>query len=245
MKKICRRLTAVALTAVISMSGAVTIHAQEYDDNGVYTECGTFDTDKESIEDFFAEYGYIPELKGGVSTSQDMLENDISPYSISFPIPGYEAGKYFSKTGAECKCHGQPKTDGTKYSCDTTWQGNCDCRVYNGGIQCHGFAQFVYNYIKGYNPSPTDKNIMLSPSSAKSMLLGLPKGTFLRLYVKGKLKSNEESSVRHSVIISSTSPSGITVYHANYGGNCKIAITTFTWESFASNYPYLYSIASA
>lgn len=174
-----------------------------------------------------------------------MLENDISPYSISFPIPGYEVGKYFSKTGTECKCHGQLKSDGTRYYCDTTWQGNCDCRVYSGGIQCHGFAKFVYNYIKGYDPSLTNKNISLSPSSAKSMFLGMPKGTFLRLYVNGSEAPTSDNAVRHSIIISSTSSSGITVYHANYGGKCKIAITTFTWESFVSNYPYLYSMASA
>lgn len=163
------------------------------------------------------ELGYVPD--DGLGTPAVYLERDFSQLFNLYP-----SGSYFSNTGKACTCH----------PCTTSAPG--DCTVFDGAIQCAGFARKVYYETHGkYVSSLTTKNMSLTAQNAKSLFLNAPRGTYL--YTKTK------SGVKHYITLISTSNSGVTVYHANYGGPCLVAYENYTWENFAAAFPYLYSYA--
>ena len=148
--------------------------------------------------------------------------------TTSFPLSNYPEGSYFSSTGSACTCHSW---------CD--WNSNCTCLKFDNSTQCAAFAKYIFYLAKGYHYSSgttTGKYTSLTSSNAASNLKGLSTGTYIRV-----MTSN---GYDHSLAIVSTSSNGITVYHANYGGACKVRYQTYTWANFATAFPYLYYYVS-
>lgn len=210
-KKLAKR-TAGAVSAVLSavmlISSSVAAAAEETDPCNGESDAYCVDC---------GELGYVPD--DGLGTPAVYYARDFS-YLFSL----YPDGSYFSNTGAACSCH----------PCTLAKPG--DCTVFNGAIQCAGFARKVYYETHGRNvPSLTSKNMSLTAANAKNLFLNTAQGTYLRTQTK--------SGIEHYITIITTTDRGVTVYHANYGGPCLVRYENYTWENFAAAYPYLYSYA--
>ena len=198
----------IALAAVVMLSASAFAAAEE---NGLHDgDPGVYCVD-------CGELGYVPD--DGLGTPAAYYERDFSYLFYLYPN-----GSYFSSTGKACTCH------------PCTLEKPGDCTVFNGAIQCAGFARKVYYETHGRNVSSlTSKNISLTAETAKGLFLNTAQGTYLRTRTK--------SGVEHYITIITTSDKGLTVYHANYGGPCLVKYENYTWENFAAAFPYLYSYA--
>lgn len=211
-KRLARKtagMVSVALAAVISMSASAFATTQENDPCNEAP--GVYCVD-------CGELGYVPD--DGLGTPATFYERDFSYMFYMYPNDSY-----FSDTGKACTCHSW---------CTPSNSGSCT--VYNGAIQCAGFARKVYYETHGRNVSSlTSKNMSLTAENAKNLFLNTAQGTYL--YTKTK------SGMNHYITIITTSDRGLTVYHANYGGPCLVKYENYTWENFAAAFPYLYSYA--
>ncbi len=158
-----------------------------------------------------------------------VAQSTVSTKSVSLPLAQYPDGSYYSLTGKACTCHGGSLGN------PCYWDNSCDCINFENSIQCAGFAKYVYYLVNGthtYSNSKTYKNLNLTATTAKNTLQSLPVGTYLRVQTS--------NGYDHSIAIAGTSSTGITIYHANYGGPCKVRYQTVTWASFANSFDYLY-----
>lgn len=143
----------------------------------------------------------------------------------AYPANAYEYGKgalsYFTKNGKACANH------------KDSYGSNC--RSYDGGSQCYGFAHYIYYISTGKLCSSSEKTSLnlnnQNASSLKGYLQGLPIGTHLRV--------RTSRGGPHSMAVMGTTPQGITVYHANYDNCCGVYYDTFTWEEYATKFPNL------
>lgn len=216
MNKNCKKLMSTLIASAISISMAATCFAQEYFNENTIPHC-------EHSEEC-GELGYIPDDSLGtpaVFSSPDR--------SFGYIFYQYPDQSYFSKTGTACKCHSY-----------CNWKSNCDCINFENSIQCMAFAKKVYYETNGHSlPGLTTKNIYLSAADAKNLFNHRntsPEATYLRVRTK--------SGYDHSIIIVFSSNNDVTVYHANYGGPCLVRYESYTWESFAEAFPYLYGYAT-
>jgi hypothetical protein len=177
-------------------------------------------------------------IKTAVVTMVCVMMTSVAAFGVSAAsipsggIPGLEPGKFYnSNVTSACSCHSW-----------CGWNNPGTCTVFDGGIQCAGFARKVYNYVTGKTctaQTVTTKNMSITSGSvAQTQLQGLPQGTYIR--------NRTANGYDHSVAIYSTSSTSITVYQANYtGGACAISMNTYTWADYASRYPYLYNYIKA
>ena len=91
-----------------------------------------------------------------------------------------------------------------------------------------------------YSINSVSKNTLNKSTStaevAKETLKDLPEGTFIKV----KARTSSGSTVTHFMIVSRASEDDVILYHANYGGNCKVRNMRITYEVFANNFPYVY-----
>ena len=159
---------------------------------------------------------------------------------------GYTSGDYFTKNGKSCvntvlsngKCHDNnicvASTD-ARCNCMRYWPTGSPstCRVDLMASQCFGFARYcqyaVYGYHDGNKPGKfVDLTGKISAanctaSNLKAKLINCAPATHLRTGNGG-----------HSVVIISTSNSGVELVHANYDGYCRIKALSYTWAELAS-----------
>lgn len=179
--------------------------------------------------------------------------------SSSLPLSAYPAGNYFSYNGESCDCHDEcdyvVSTGGVSTRCyvaSTKKPGNCIRYAYTGGIQCKGFADYVYHEYTSHNVKAAYKldvsnYTSISKDSAgatkmKTFFSSLPDGSNVRLTAR--------SGGRHSVIVNDASNNGVYIYDANRveykdGERCKIGYEFLTWSELASLYKGIYSAWTA
>lgn len=169
--------------------------------------------------------------------------------SVSLPLSGSPAGSYYSYNGSACDCHSHctysvPSSAYSAYRCyysysGVTKSGNCVRYKPTGSIQCKGFADYVYHEYTGHDVGDSYtvstsgyssiSNDTTGANLMKSFFTSLTVGSNVRLSVRG-------ASYNHSVIVCSTSSTGVYIYDANRTGNCKIGYTFKTWSQLASSY---------
>lgn len=157
---------------------------------------------------------------------------DQAEIGLATVMAEYPEGSYFNNTGTACNCHND-KT----INCIT---GLCDCKKFDGGVQCMGFAKYVYFNIKGKldsEASKPDRNITLTEYTARQNLKGLSIGTHIRLKLRS---STSENPVKHSIALISTTDDEITFAQANWNNTCEVSYKTYTWLKFASVFDKLY-----
>lgn len=197
------------------------------------TESVTFfdpDTSQQSIRYF--SYDELDELltDAGVIWVSSYSQNRGND-GLAVVMADYPNNSYFSNTGVVCTCHNSSSND-----CE--WNIPCDCKYYDGAIQCYGFARYVFFNTKGRSESNSQEsgykinvNKSLTALTAQSYLIGLSTGTHLRV--------KTSSNVYHSLSVVSKSSNGITLAQANYGGSCKVTYRTYTWSQYVSAFPTL------
>lgn len=167
--------------------------------------------------------------------------------SVSLPLSSYPSGSYYSSTGKACTCHSYsctysvPSGNSTSkcYITSKSKSGDCIRYVATGSIQCKGFADYVYHEYTGHDVGDSYtvstsgyssiSNDTTGANLMKSFFTSLTVGSNVRLSVRG-------ASYNHSVIVCSTSSTGVYIYDANRTGNCKIGYTFKTWSQLASSY---------
>lgn len=166
------------------------------------------------------DLGYIPDEHLGESIT-------VIPYNFAYLFYLYPDGSYFSETGKACTCHSY-----------CNWNNPGNCTVFDKAIQCDGFGRKVYYEVHDTlfsSKAQTPYNANLTAAKAKSLFKGgngVNMGTYLRV------KTN--NGYEHSIVITYTSDTSVTVYHANYGGSCLVRYQTYTWDNFAAAFPHLY-----
>ena len=100
--------------------------------------------------------------------------------------------------------------------------GQCDCNVFDGGMQCWGFANRIFYGIFG---------VYASNVSQRWDTQNVQKGDWIRL-------ENEN----HSAVVLSRNGDYLTIVEGNRDGNCRIVwdrqihISTINWFKHAPNY---------
>lgn len=158
--------------------------------------------------------------------------------SVSLPLSQYPVGSYFNDFGNKpCTCHSSSR------SCKI--DGSCDCKFYGTGIQCLGFAQYVFDVYSNCTSRP----IWNSPGAhlivddyaggvkyaTPEQLRSYPVGTYLRVGWNPNIPSE------HSFVIMKNNGSSVTIYECNIGTNCIIGTQTFSYATFCNTY-YLYDV---
>lgn len=149
--------------------------------------------------------------------------------SEGLPLDNYPAGSYFTKNGLACTDHG---ADGCNY-----YDNTCNCKNFANSIQCDGFAKYVFARCVNLSTwKPSGHEIRTNVTPIKDELQHLKAGTYLRLQVKDR-------GFQHSIIIMSTSETGIAIYEANYpDNNCVVNTRTQTYAQLANKYSEVISI---
>ena len=123
--------------------------------------------------------------------------------------------------------------------------------VYRGPYyteQCKGFAKSVFQNLFGYNIGSTKaspNNYQINIDTSKTKLVGTlaslssrSDATLKSLLAQARpgdfLQVRRSHGGSHSMIVLSTSSSGITVYECNVDGANGIRTATYTWASFRS-----------
>lgn len=174
------------------------------------------------------EYAFIEEINLNSASS-----STASVHGESLPLNAYNSGSYYTKTGNKCK----PVSEGGCHLAGEICKNNVgtcpNCKDYNGGAQCLGFAHYVYKQIWGVDvDKETDKNTQTyntsSAPAARAALWGLPSGTHVR--VEGPHTDG------HSIIIANVTSTGVYFYHANGSGKCKVEYEYLTFDDYRKEY---------
>lgn len=251
MKNIIKKITSIFVVSVMAMSAIAVVNAETQadisDEPKDYTQAPYYN----DLMEWFDRFDYTEEQRKSFMSNTEVMDlivyddelwNDGSddnaiapiydpvPPLVEFPIRGYEAGKYFSKAGTTTPCTHHNSDNSSCYT-----DGSCGCKSFLGGIQCFGFAKFVYWSKYGVNFTDVTKLEKLSGSNWTTAKIQeyikskLRVGSHIRLHLRGK---NDDYD--HSIIVTSINSTGIGVYDANWEGKCKIRMTTWTWDNIFS-----------
>ena len=161
-----------------------------------------------------------PLLSDTEENSQNWIINEVNPASnavtlngITVPLPEFPVGSYWT-------------TDGTRTG---------SSKSYNG-IECAGFARYVYRCIWGNDEagiSVTEKMLTGSSSDFANISVGA------RLSCKPKNSSYDN----HSMVLLKKTSSGVTVYDANWSTTqyCIVGMRTWTYKEFAEKFEFIKS----
>lgn len=224
MFKIKKTVTAVISAIAITVSGA-TIDASAFE-SGSYSNDGLENCHQ--LDQYEVDDGYI----------LGDTYNLNSRSSRAVTIPAYTSNTYFTDNGKECTDHGTVNGVYVGNPCEAGV--SCNCKEFESSIQCAGFARYVYTTYHGYSINDVKKNELkkniTSADVAKATLKDLPKGTFIKV----KALTASGGTVQHFMIVSKASEDNVLLYHANYGGNCRVRNMRITYDVFATNFPYIY-----
>lgn len=157
--------------------------------------------------------------------------------SVSLPLAEYPDGSYFSYNGKACTCHANctysiPSGYSTSRCYNTTTSSSGNCKRYNGGIQCAGFAYYVFKQYNGVDCGSSNEKSglsVLNDASLKFYFTSVVK-------VGGHARGNLNSGYPHSIIVTNITNDGISFYQANTNGNCNVSVATKTWTQLANWY---------
>lgn len=164
----------------------------------------------------------------------------VTTRATRLPLINYPVGSYFSYDLKECSCHSNctyDLSDGgynlPTYRCYNKLTGTSgNCKRFDGGIQCAGFAYYVFHQYTGTHCSSTNQIDGLSSITATSAKDYFFKNITVGSHVRGTLKSGYP----HSIIITGFTNNSVSYYQANVGGKCLVSTGTKTWTEFASWY---------
>lgn len=155
----------------------------------------------------------------------DKKETRADSNQPTLPLANYPDGSHFSiNYSSGCTCHG-----------NCSYWGGCDCISYNGGIQCFGFANFVFSEYTGEECVDSNSGGTVyfdNVSELKSFFLGLSKGAHVR-YVS-------TSGIQHSIIVISAGSSSVKIYDANFvKNNCEVDVRYDSYDTLFNRISYV------
>lgn len=211
-----KRFTAVITTVVMAFSMVTAASAEDalsanLASSNVSTEM--------SIENVFS---YEPDsgVNGTATYAATKTLNEL--------LKEYPNGSHYTYDGKACETH---------KNCSYSIYSPCNCINYDDSIQCVAFAKYVYYNLRGKKWSTNDRTYLnlKNPSGAtlKSYLYGKPAGTYIYFYTAN---GND-----HSLAITNTTSTDITVYEANSMTNdlCGVRYTKYSWDDFSKRFSEL------
>lgn len=228
-----RKMLAVIISVICIATTSLTAFAdmnnyskQRLADNATVFAEDSHDDDLGYVPDYFAE--------NGIDTTQHIpLSMTKTTAQLNTMISTtYPNGSYYSTTGSQCSSHTNCAAPSS--STATVCVSGCGtCKAYEASIQCQAFARLAYYTRNG-------KSITVgSTTTAKSITNSIissnfTAGTMVRL--------TTSSGTIHSVLVvaNDTSANKVSIYHANYGGRCKVVYQTVTYADFISAFPTYY-----
>lgn len=160
-------------------------------------------------------------------TDNEEISTRVAAVPISLPLAEYPVGSYFSTSGSPCTHHGN--------CIDTLNSGRpCGCRVYDGGIQCRGFAKYAsdqYAHRSSWTTPAGDKRsnvVFTEDSDVKVFFSSLSYGAYVALL----------SSVYsdHCIVVLSTDSKSVRSYECNNDGHCGVSLNTRPFSEFVKYY---------
>lgn len=155
---------------------------------------------------------------------------------VSFPLPEYQHGSYFTNNGEACTTHS---------NCD--YYGGCNCKSYRASIQCVGFAKYAFDKYSNLYPASgswySDSNSHSDVSErdfdrdekVREVFKELGNGAYMWVSRKN---DNTEKAV-HAFVIANCTNSTVTIYEGNADGHCKVMLNTYTFAQFRAIYDYV------
>jgi len=128
----------------------------------------------------------------------------------------------------------------------------CNCKVATadiagtaGGIQCFGYARYVFYQLFGlslatsyganlYTLSSTTNVTSVGSTSSNSS--STAQTILSKAWMGDIIQAKTSSGGMHTMIVETVSGTGVTVLDCNYSGQCSITTRTIAWSSFASSY---------
>lgn len=212
-----KRMTAVLLAAVVFISTAKVGFAEDAPAAG---NCAD-----DVYSDDCGKLGYIPDAGLGTPATYTGIDRTFGYIYYLYPDGSFFQGQVHS---------------GNWNPCSTEPSIICDCINFQKSIQCDGFAKKVYYETHGRSLSAmTYQEMNLTVESTQALFKRnntSPEAIYLRVNTKTDLDTKGE----HSIIIVFSSESEVIVYHANYGGPCKVNYEGYSWENFVDAFPHLY-----
>lgn len=155
---------------------------------------------------------------------------------VSFPLPEYQHGSYFTNNGEACTTHS---------NCD--YYGGCNCKSYRASIQCVGFAKYAFDKYSNLYPASgswySDSN---SHSNVSERYFGTDEkvrevfrelGTGAYMWVSRK--SDGVNKPVHAFVTAGSTNSTVTIYEGNADGHCQVMLNTYTFAQFRAIYDYV------
>ena len=161
----------------------------------------------------------------GGNTGDDLEEYDYVINNVGLPLDDCEVGTYWTTTGNPTDAYGT------------------DSKSYNG-IQCAGFARYVYAQIWGSDSNghqfKSNKDY-LEETTGQGDLDDFPLGTRIvctvrKSFTPGTDEFDEVRTYTHQMILVAKTPASVTFYHANWDNKCGIAIDTWTNSQFYNRF---------
>lgn len=183
-----------------------------------------------------------------IPVSSEAVETDmILPSSVSlsttqeqFPFSEFPSGtSYFTKNSAACTDHH------IKYNGEYHITSSCNCRRYGAAYQCMGFAYYAsdrYAHILGteaQRPSVAANDriasvTLYSDAQMREYFGNLTTGAYIRFSM-----TSTSGEGNHSVVLVSSSSTGITVYDCNWDDQCGVQIRFMSYSAIRTKYPYI------
>jgi len=135
---------------------------------------------------------------------------DYTINGVKLPLADWQPGKYWTTDGKPTDLEG---TNSLHYN----------------GIQCAGFARYVYAQIWGDDEYGTEFGINRTLAGNSSDFSGIIKGSRINC-------DRADKGGNHSMVILDKTSSGITVYEANHDGHCQVSVRTISFSDFAGEY---------
>ena len=227
-----RKAVSVAMTIVMAVVMSVGVSAET--NNNLKSQAD--DNKTGFANDAQSSLGYIPDYfeEHGIDTTQHIptpFTKTVSELNTMITST-YPDGSYFSTTGRACSSHASctPPSSSTATVCVN---GCGTCIAYQSAIQCHGFAKYAYYVRNGKQITTGQLNTKYAITDSIISTKFTP-GTMVRLITS--------SGSKHSILVTAnnTSSKTLSIYHANYGGRCKVRYQTISYADFKAAFPKYY-----
>ncbi|MBS4784959.1 MAG: hypothetical protein KH009_02495 [Clostridiales bacterium] len=164
-------------------------------------------------------------------------EDFFTPYSSSVDYGDYGPGTYFTKTGKSCSSTKACHTAGvcTYITSTNAYKNLCNCLAYGNGIQCMGYARYVYDQNNGTYDWGTGEVFSYSNSTSAQRTAAAEE--MQELVENAAIGSHIRFSDVHSVILIDTTSTGFKVYECNASTkNCEVRSSTYSYSGVVRDY---------
>lgn len=179
-----------------------------------------------------AEESGISEINLSDFLISNIATQTIAPYGVTNPNTQYSTNQFFSDSKYNpCTCHNG--------NCSYVDSG-CDCKVFDGGIQCEGYARYLFYQTSGshYGSGVNSTASLPAPTTPASTTF------FPTIHLPAILRTTTIYGTPHTILIYYADDTTIKICEANTSrdstlsnNNCRVYnFQSLTYYQFANRY---------